>query len=230
MRRARRDGQAGFTLMEVMIALAILATMMALVWGTITRTGAARRKYGAISERYRIARSALMRINRDLTMAFISQNEDMGAMDRRTYFMGESSGDVDTLTFSTLAHTRLYADANEGDQTVVRYYPAPDKENRRKTNLMRRELRRPGNEKFEMLPGEADILFPEIVKFEVTYWDWKDQDWKDEWDTQAADGPGFRLPDRIKVLLTFVDEGDHEVTLTTQVRTTMQESLNFYAN
>lgn len=216
--------------MEVMIALAILAVMMALVWGTVSQTGTARRRYGALADRYRVARAALNRVTRDLSMAYLSANEDRSLLDLRTYFKGDPAGDIDELTFSTLAHTRLYADANESDQTVVRYYAASDREDRRKTNLMRRELRRPGNEKFEQLAGEADILFPDIKSFEVTYWDWRDQDWKDSWDTQAIDGQPNRLPDRVKIVMTFVDEGDHEVTLTTQARINMTEVLNFYAN
>jgi general secretion pathway protein J len=227
---SRRARGGGFTLIEVMIAIAILAMMLGLVWGTVARTGAARRRYGALTDRYRVARVALARMANDLSVAYLSRNEDLNLIDRRTYFKGDASGDVDTLTFSAFARKRLFADANESEQTVVSYYPASDPDDRRKTNVLRRELRRPGNEKFDQLPGEADILFPDVLKLEFQYWDFRNEEWRDDWDSTAVDGQDGRLPDRLKITLTFEDEKDHEVTLTSQVRIPLQEVITGHAD
>ena len=95
---------------------------------------------------------------------------------------------------------------------------------------MRRETRRLGNEKFENLRGEADVIFTGIERFKLTYWDAKNQEWKDSWNTQAAEGAANRLPDKIKIVLTFVDENGKDVALTTETRIFMQETLASYVN
>jgi general secretion pathway protein J len=224
-----KRSQAGMTLIEVMVAIAVLALMMAIAWGTIIQTGRAKKHFGQVQDRYREARIALTRISRDLSMSYLSLNEDTSHLDRRTYFKADSMGSVDGVRFSTFAHTRLYADANETDQTIVGYYAGDDPDERGMTDLFRRELRRPGYEKFESMKGEADIVFRDIDKLELTYWDPINREWKESWDSTAADQAN-KLPDRVKIALTFRDENDREITLTTQARVAMQEALNGFAN
>jgi general secretion pathway protein J len=216
-------------LIEILIAISILALMMIIAWGTATQTMKAKKHFGAIQDRFREARSALARMTGDLEMAYISGNEDRTLNDVRTYFIGESSGDVNEIRFSTFAHQRLYADANEGDQTIVRYYSATDRDDPRKTNLMRRETRRLGNEKAQSLPGEADVIFSGVSKLKLSYFDVRANEWKDSWSTANIDSQN-KMPDRVRVQLTFVDEEDKEITLTTQAKIHVNELLQFFAN
>jgi general secretion pathway protein J len=224
-----RARAGGFTLIEVLIAISVLALMMLIAWGTATQTMRAKRHFGAIQDRFREARSAMARIVADVEMAYISGNEDRTLNDLRTFFVGESSGEVNELRFSTFAHQRLYADANEGDQTIVRYYPAPDRDDRGKTNLMRRETRRLGNEKPETLAGEADILFSDVAKLKVSYFDVRANEWKDAWSTASVESQN-KLPDRVRIQLTFLDDEEKEITLTTQAKVHVREMLQFFAN
>jgi general secretion pathway protein J len=150
--------------------------------------------------------------------------------DPRTFFIGEQSGDVSGLRFSSFAHQRLYADSNESDQTVVMYYSAPDRHNRQAVNLMRRESRRLANEKPDALPGDADVLFSTVGKLKLTYFDVKNNEWKDSWSTQGADASNGRLPDRVKISLSFLDDDGKELTLTTQAKVHVSEILQFFAN
>jgi general secretion pathway protein J len=223
----RRAG--GFTLIEVLIAISILALMMVIAWGAATQTMRAKKHFGAIQDRYREARSAMARMVADLEMSYISGNEDRTLNDVRTFFIGESSGDINELRFSSFAHQRLFADANEGDQTVIRYYSASDRDDRRKTNLMRRETRRLGNEKPDALPGEADVLFSDISKLKLSYFDVKANEWKESWSTSSVESQN-KMPDRVRIQLTFTDEDDKEITLTTQAKIHLRELLQFYAN
>jgi general secretion pathway protein J len=226
----RRRGEGGFTLIEVLVACSVLAGMMALTWATASQTVKARKHFAAVDTRYREARVAMARIARDLSVAYLSANEDRSLLDARTYFHGESSGDVDTVTFSTLNHMRLYADTHESDQTVVSYYEGTDPDDKRLTSLFRRELRRPGNEQFASLPGEADVIFSDIEKLKLTYWDVQNQEWEDTWCTLSADGKANKLPDRVRIALTFKGEDGRDITLTTESRVYMQEVLQAYAN
>jgi general secretion pathway protein J len=223
------DRSAGFTLVEVLIAISILVLMMVIAWGTATQTMRAKRHFGAQQDRYREARAALARMVSDIEMAYLSSNEDRNLNDTRTFFLGDSSGDVQTLRFSTFAHQRLYADANESDQTVVVYYPAPDREDRTRTNLMRRELRRPGNEKPESLPGDSDILFSGVSRLELDYFDVRGNEWKDDWKTSSPEHQN-KLPDRVRIQLSFLDDAGNELTLTTQAKIHLGEMLQFVTN
>ena len=165
-------------------------------------------------------------------MAYVSANEDRTQVETRTFFIGEASGDVQNLRFSSFAHTRLYADANESDQTVIAYFGANDRDVRGQENIMRRENRRlssPG-ERWDSTAGETDILFTDVKKLKFTYWDFRANEWKDTWSTQGVEGANGRIPDRIKIALTFLDENGKETTLTTEARLHLQEMLTFYAN
>jgi len=224
--------QRGFTLVEVLVAVAVLAVMMLFAWGSISQTVRAKRVFGAIQDRYREARNAMTRIVHDLEMAYVSANEDRTQIETKTFFVGESSGDIQSLRFSSFCHTRLYADANESDQTVVAYFGAADRDNRGQENIMRRENRRLSSvgDRWDATPGETEILFTDAKKLKFTYWDFRAQEWKDAWSTQGVEGAQGRIPDRIKIALTFVDENGKETTLTTEARLHLQEMLNFYAN
>src|SRR5262249_30677672 len=112
----------GFTLIEVMIAVGVLALMMVIAWGTVVQTMRANKHFGAVQDRYREARNALAKMVSDIQTAYVSSNEDRTQQEPRTFFIGDASGDINSLRFSCFAHTRLYADANESDQTVVAYF------------------------------------------------------------------------------------------------------------
>ena len=229
-----RGRQEGFTLIEVMIATGVLCLMMVIAWGTVVQTMSANRHFGAVEDRYREARNALGRMVADLEMAYVSGNEDRTQQDPRTFFVGDSGNDVATLRFSAFAHTRLYADANESDQTTIGYASAPDPVNRGQTDLMRRESRRmpipQQGEKWDTVAGETDVLFAGVSKLKLSFFDSKDQSWKESWNTQGVEGGANRVPDRVRISLTFIDEEGKELTLTTQAKIHLQEVLQFYAN
>ncbi len=232
MTRRARNRAGGFTLVELMVAIAVLAVMMVFAWGSISQSVRAKIVFGAVQDRYREARNALTRIVHDLEMAYLSGNEDRTQIETRTFFVGEASGDVQNVRFSAFAHTPLYSDANESDQTVIAYYGASDRDNRGQENVIRRESRRMANqgERWDTAPGEADVLFTNVKKLKLTYFDVRANEWKDSWTTQGVEGSAGRVPDRVKVALTFLDESGKEITLTAQARIYLQEALNFYAN
>ncbi len=226
----RRSAHAGFTLIELLISLAIIGFMMLIAWGTIISTVRAKKHYEAVQDRYRGVRVALGRLEKDVSMAYLSSNQDTLNPEPRTFFVGESSTGGDSLRFSALSHQRLYANAKESDQTIVSYYIASDPDDRNSENLYRRESRRTAQEKWDSLPGDTDVLFTGVEKFEVEYWDEKDREWEETWNTTSADGKPNRLPDRVRITLGFKDERGKDVTFMTQARVHMPEVLVFFAN
>ncbi len=216
----------GFTLIEVMVAVSILAIVTTLTWGSFRSTFSTKAQIEAQAGRYRTVRLALERMARELSMAYVSQDEDTSQPERRTRFVGKRHSDVDEILFSYFGHQRLYQDANEADTALVYYYSARDRDDSRKTNLMRRETRRLSNYKVDEQAGEADIVCDDVLRLKLDYWDQRDKIWREEWNTTSADGQPDRLPAKIRVTLTVRDERGQEVPFQTEVRLGMFEPLN----
>jgi general secretion pathway protein J len=227
-----RRREQGFTLIEVLVAVAILAVMMLIAYGTTSTTAKAKKGYEEVQDRYREVRVAMNRVVSDLSMAYVSQNEDRSVLEPRTFFVGESGGSADQVRFSTFAHTPLVANANESDQTIISYAIEADRDDRTRDNLMRRETRRlpTGDEKWDQTKASNDILLSGVKSFKCQYFDPLDREWKDSWSTQNTDGRAPRLPDRVRVTIVVENDLKEEVTFTTQVRIHLQEMLQSYAN
>lgn len=222
---ARRSGRArerGLTLVEIMIAMAIMALMMMLAWTTIHSAGDARGDFEAIEDRNSEVRVAMARMVNDVESAYLSKNENQNLDNRRTFMKGKN----DELTFSTFSHSPMWADANESDQTVVMYHVEQDRRTHQPA-LFRRELRRTSNERFDSEPAELDVMLGGIEKLEISYWDWKDKDWQSSWDTTKVDGEKDRLPVRIRIAIEYKNPRGDTLKLQTQARLLMQEALQY---
>jgi type II secretory pathway component PulJ len=220
-----RRREAGLTLLEVMISTAILVTMMTLAWRTIGNTGEVKQRVESFEERNHELRVALGRIAADLSASYLSKNEDENATYRRTMFIAKSGSKFPEIRFSTLAHRVLWADANESEQTVISYLTRSDPERRNVTDLVRREQRRLSNEPPDEVPAEYDVLLRDIQALKLEFWNWKNQEWQDTWDTTQSDGQRGTLPSRIRITITIKDQSDKDYKLTTQARILMQEPL-----
>jgi len=221
-----QNPQAGLTLLEILVAITILAFMMTLVWTTTTRTGQTKRTYEQSEERAHELRVGLARVIADLEQAYLSKNQDLAAIERRTLFVGKDGGDVDELRFTSLAHQVLWTEANESEQTLISYYAEADRENGSKVNWLRREQRRltdPG-ETSKSMSSETDVVLRDIEQVDFEFWDWKEQQWKRDWDTTKQDAQKDRLPTRVKITVTY-KEGGVELQQSTQARLYLQEPV-----
>jgi type II secretory pathway component PulJ len=220
-----RNRQAGLTLMEVMIASTVMVIMMALAWRTIGNTSDARRTFGKYQERNHELRMALGRAVADFEAAYLSRNEDQNASHPRTMMIGKQGSKVPEIRFSTLGHRVLWADANESEQTVIEYLAVNSRENPGQTDWIRAEYRRPSNLPKEEVPAEYDVLVRNIENVKLEFWNWRNLEWQDTWDTTQSDGQRGMLPSRVRITLTVKGQEDRDVKLSTQARITMQEPL-----
>jgi general secretion pathway protein J len=225
-RGSKHRGAAGFTLIEIMLALAIMGFLTAILWGTFSRTANVKRRTEAAQDRVHAARVALMRITRELEMAYLSASENPGIPERRTQFMATSHRDVDELRFSWFGHQRLRADTAESDTAIVSYYSEPDPHDRSQLNLMRRETRRLEPKDPSAIPGEAYILCPGITRLKFSFYDYQKKEWREEWSTMGVDGVRF-LPTHVRVVLGVLDEGGRELTYTSAARIQMTEQVDY---
>lgn len=214
----------GFTLLEVIVAVAITAAMGAMVAMAFQSGFAAREVVERDAERYRQLRVAMARMEREIGAAFVSDRFDSKRYrdqnDRPTNFIGER----DRLRFTSLAHQRLYADAKESDQAVIEYAveSSADREARGRQDLMRRE--NPVLDGQMDRGGAKDVLFEGVKKLEFAYWDSDRKEWDDEWDTRRLERKSI-LPTRVKITLTALDENGKETRYTTQARVMLNTEL-----
>ncbi len=224
MKRRRPD--AGFTLLEILLALAILGFITITLWGSFSRTAYTKQITEAGQDRVHAVRVAMMRMTREIEMAFLSNSENIAISDRRTMFIGTTNTDIDELRFSWFGHQRLRADGAESDTAVVSYYAQPDPQNRQQLNVMRRETRRLETKDPTTITGEAYTLCPNVTRLKFTYYDYKNKVWKEEWNTQGADGLPY-LPTHVRITLGIIDERGQEQLYTSAARIQMTERVDY---
>jgi len=215
-------------LIEILVALSILSLITALVYGSITKSLEARDLADRIEARYNNARVAMMRMPRELSMAYLSMHI---SPDKRTQtlFKAKNENPIDRVLFSSMAHMRLRRGAHESDLSYISYYGEASKENPGKYNLMRREksMRPSLDEKVEdEKGGQIDVLAEDVVGLELKYWDDQQREWLDDWDTTGVEKAN-RLPRLVKITLTVLDESGKEMTFTTKTRLYMDKPLAF---
>jgi prepilin-type N-terminal cleavage/methylation domain-containing protein len=213
---SRRRSQTGFTLIETMLALALMAFITSILWGTFAQTAKIKKRVEQEQDRTHTVRVALMRMSREIEMAFLTA-ETSGTQERRTMFSGSSHNDFDELRFSWFGHQRLRSDSAEGDTALVTYFGQLDPDDPTVTNLMRRETRRLEAKDPAMIPGETYILCPAVSRVKFAYYDYKQKEWREEWDTTKADGQQY-LPTQVRISLTVFDERGVPITFTSIAR------------
>jgi prepilin-type N-terminal cleavage/methylation domain-containing protein len=89
----------GFTLLEVVIAIAVLTIMAALAWETIGGAMRARDYLAFEEELDRSGRIAMARVHRELSLAFLTKNT-AAVNTYRTVFVGKDDNDTDQIWFA----------------------------------------------------------------------------------------------------------------------------------
>lgn len=209
----------GFSLLELVIAMAITATIGAMTIGAFRQIDHAREIARGQADRYAAARLALTRLSREVSMAFLSDNYDAKRYrERVTLFVGRE----DEILFTTMAHQRLYRDVKESDQAVVAYRVDSDPENPGERALFRREKARLDDEPDR--GGQTDLVADHVTGFRIRYWDRTRNDWAREWTTKSVDHPN-ELPSRVRFELEISLGGGRTEKLSTETRIALTRPL-----
>lgn len=220
----RRQGMRGFSLMEVMIAVAIVAFITAVLGGTMVRQLDAKELISTYAERQNTARIAMLRMAREISTAFLSKHYSCTERRTETLFKGRS-GNREPLLFTAFGHYKWRRDAHESDQSEISYFIESDPLDSTKKALFRRESRRitddPGD------TGQEYVLAHDIENLELSFYNSETDSWEDEWDTTRSE-KRFRLPLFVKITLTLpMPNKAKSQTFTTQTRIMLQDALAF---
>lgn len=215
----------GFTLLEVMIAVTVLAMIGGLTWKAFDSAWDLKQRVEKAEDRDQTIRAALDRIGREASMTFLSEHYDHKRYrERPTFFkLRDGRGEAD-LTITSFAHERLHTDAKESDQAIFEYKLDRDEDGN--TSLFRR-VKPIIDEEYER-GGERAALADNVLKFSVEAWDPKEREWREEWDSNSPERTGAVLvPPRIRIAITFKDEQGKERTWSTQARIVLGQPLDF---
>ena len=227
MKSRPSEGQRGLTLIEVSMAVGILALMATLTWGSIARSFDAYEAVTDIDRRYHNVRVAMNRMATELSMAFLTsdQRHRNSRTGRKwiTHFKSDPKGDFHEIHFVSFSHQLLRSDAKESDQNEIAYFGDRDRDNPDVMNLMRREASIIDTEWEE--GGRAYALAENITSFKLRFWNDRKQDWTDEWDTENTEFRG-RLPSIVEITMTTDDENGEELKFVTKTRINLTKQLD----
>jgi general secretion pathway protein J len=194
--------RSGFTLIELMVALAVFAGISVLTWQSMAGALIARDVLAFEEEFDRTARTAMARLRREISLAFLTPNVT-AVNSYKTVFVGKDDGDCDSLWFASRSHRRTLAGARESDQTEITLWCENEPDHRGRSALLHRESQR-----IDHLPDKDGSIMPlarNVSRFDLRYLDPTNGEWQDEWDSLGAETPN-RLPRAVEVVLTLIAE------------------------
>jgi len=235
MTARRRHSARGFTLVELLVAVAILAAISVLIYGAFSGMKRSREGLERVQDRYREGRLAMARMNRELQSAYISFHNpiNLSFAIQKTAFIGTTGTPADRLDFDSFSNRRIDRNSHVTDQCELSYFGSPNPEEAGITDLARRV-----STTLDLDPkkgGRVEVLATDIDLFDLQYLDPVTGNWVDTWDTtQSLTGQPARLPVQVRITLVLnggvrqgSDRGRETIRLVSKVPLPIQQGLNF---
>ncbi len=232
-RRPRRRWR-GFTLIEVLISIAILAAITSLLFGAFSALKRSKDGLSRVQDRQREARLAMARITRELQSAYLSAHMPLNQalLIQKTVFKSERGTPADRLDFTAFANRRLDKNSHVSDQCELSYFGGSNPDGSGTTDLLRRI-----DTQLDLEPdkgGKVEVLATDIDLFDLQYLDAQTGQWQESWDTTQSTGQPDRLPLQVRVILVLNggarpggDRSRGTVRLVTKVGLNMLQPLTF---
>lgn len=224
----RMSKRSGVTLIEIMVAMTIIAIVSTLMYTAFSQTSRNKKRVETELDRHHEVRMGIERMARELSMAFVSAhvNADLSIASAKTAFIAKDSGKGGRLDFTSFSHRRLYRDAHESDQNEISYFLTDDPEDSSITVLARREQPRIDDDPEE--GGRTQILIRDVTDLELSYLEPLTGEWQTTWDsTQAAMQPN-RLPTQVKIVVKIPSSNGRgpDLVFATRAEIVTQYALN----
>jgi general secretion pathway protein J len=230
----RRRRLLGFTLIEVLISIAILAAITSLLFGAFSALKRSKDGLSRLQDRQREGRLAMARITRELQSAYLSAHQPLNQaiIVQKTLFKGERGTPADRLDFTSFANRRLERNSHASDQCELSYYGSPNPDGSGQNDLVRRVDTAPDLEPDK--GGRVEVLATDIDLFDLQYLDAQSGQWQETWDTTQSTGQPDRLPLQVRVILVLnggsraaAERGRGTIRLVTKVALPMLQPLTF---
>jgi prepilin-type N-terminal cleavage/methylation domain-containing protein len=207
----------GFTLIEVMLAIAISVVIVGTVYVTFYQSHKVTTTVAAQTEVYQMARLCLDRMMKDLTCIYFSpylildedlkKNEKANELAQKYRFIGKNendgTNDTDRIYFTTTSGIGL-GDI-DGIVNEVDYELKEDPDNKGLYFLMRREDNKPHDGITDPGKNPGMEIAENVVSMNIVYYDKSGKE-SDDWDATSTSPPA--LPSLIKITLNFKNGDD----------------------
>lgn len=199
-------GEAGFTLIEIVISISILLSLTVGVVVMMRSSIDVRQGLSTQSRTVRQLNFAMEMLTRDIEHALVLSSTDQVRMpierNFKTIFRVDPSGDSDKLSLTTLANKPVVANAMEGDQAYV-VYELKDAEGRPGEKDLYRGTANIATANFREDPT-TNMILRNVKSFKIVAW--RGDDWlRDRWDSTRGETRN-KLPKMVRVeLVAFVD-------------------------
>lgn len=233
-RRSNRHAQRGFTLIEMLIAIAVLAMLTTLLYGAFDSLERSKDGVTEITGRYHEGRAAMRHIAYELESAYLSTHAppDPNLVVQRTAFVGTQDSPADRVDFNAFSNRRFDKDSHESDQAEISYFGSRNPDGSGQMDLARRVSNR-----LDMDPergGRVQVLATDLDLFDLSYLDAATGQWTDTWDSTQSLKENNRLPLQVKILLVLnggarrsVNRSREALRFMTKVSIAVREPLTF---
>jgi type II secretion system protein J len=211
----QRKGLKGFTLLEVLVSVAILAIIMAAIYSAYVSNVEAIQIARENGQVHQTARIVLDLMTKDLQSALTetgvpSETTSLGLIGKTEERDGRR---MDRIDFTTLTHMALTEQGPNTDLCEVGYRVVTDEEQEDMLVLVRRDDSSPDEDLTE--GGSVEELARNIVEFKITYEDSGGEE-RDNWGTEGT-GETSGLPLLVKVRFVLKDSLNREHVFATSI-------------
>ncbi|MBN1916400.1 MAG: prepilin-type N-terminal cleavage/methylation domain-containing protein [Verrucomicrobia bacterium] len=239
--RQVRASIRGLTLIELLVALTILAILLSSVYGTFISAMNAIRRARTDDGIYQVARTVMDRISMDLEMTYYQPGPDRPGQPTQLFIgLDRSEGDYarDRLDFLAACHILARDGRPETDVVEISYYiddtlydrpllvrredPLPDFDLRHGgtlrvlaenvVSLNFRYRERSPEPNTRSRPADAAARAEEAQKAE------QELEWFDAWNADTNENPSKSLPELVEVTFVLRDKDGAEYTFSTTVQ------------
>ena len=192
----RRDSDDGFTIVEVLLATALVAVIAAMVFGSLHLSTMAIDGARRSAAREQLLRSTLRIMADELSTAVVTTATSTGVM---TGINGTQEGQpADTVAFNTLGQFRGGDSVQESEMVRIVY----TREGDRLLRFIRRNIYGVTDESLDQFE-----LAKSVKGFNIRYFDPQAKAWLDEWDGRIRN----YSPRAILIELTLIQDTEEEV-------------------
>lgn len=213
--------QAGFTLIEIVISVGIIASLALYAINAMSNQIETRNRLQQSNEAIHSAHAAMMRLTEDLRHAYFAYGNDEQSARSNSDLIGRPLFIVNQtprLLFMTQAHQSLIANRPESNIAYVQYLVCPDSgaparacpaqgdstsQLKQLVRIVDPQIRKVTED--AVLDGVSQVLVNDLKEFKLSAWN--GQDFLSDWNTERSDF-GRRLPKMVKVELTVFTPED----------------------
>ncbi len=206
----------GFTLIEVIVAIALLAVISIMLWQAMGSTARSKEGQEDRTESYQSSSIVIKRMIQDLEMSVLYRSLDiLGVSGNReqvmkSVFIGKNEGDQDKLTFNSFSHLRYLKNVKESDLAEISYFLDADPEHAGLYTLKKREQSPPDDNPDE--GGQTVTLIDRVKELNFRYYHLQKGEYVDAWDSTSVDF-AFKLPRSVEIILVIQDPVDEEAEI-----------------